>query len=47
MTTFALPPLVRRSRRALAAAAFVAALIAAAMMPATDTRVAPPVASAA
>ncbi len=37
-----LPPLVRRSRRALAVAALAAALIAAAMMPATIARVAPP-----
>jgi hypothetical protein len=42
MTSLALPPLVRRSRRALAVAALAAALISAALMPATIARVAPP-----
>ncbi len=42
MTGASLPPLVRRSRRALAAAALAAAFIAAALLPATVARVEPP-----
>ncbi len=44
MTTLPLPPMVRRSRRALAVAALVAALIAAHLMPAEVARVAPAIA---